>query len=118
MESNFQHLMLSPNLLKSKLPMSGGGWGRLVETNFQLLMLSPNFLKSKILMSGGGACGNQFPKVNFKFSKSSPELKFPFCVEEGAGRNQFPKVNFKFSKSSPELKFTFSGGVGGGRVGH
>ena len=36
--------MLSSNLLKSKIPMSGGGGG--VGTNFQLLMPSPNlFLK-------------------------------------------------------------------------
>ena len=27
---------------------------------------------------GGGFHGNQFIKVNFKFSKSSPELKFLF----------------------------------------
>ena len=45
-ETNFQILMLSPNLLKSQIPMSSGGGG-LVETNFQLLMLSPNLLKSK-----------------------------------------------------------------------
>ena len=44
-ETNFQLLMLSPNLLKSQIPMSGGGGG--AETNFQLLMVSPNLLKSK-----------------------------------------------------------------------
>ena len=55
-----------------------------METDFHLLMLSPNLLKSQIPMSrmwggGGGVVGgNQFPKVNFKFSKSSPQLKFPF----------------------------------------
>ena len=40
----------------------GGG---VVETNFQLLMLSPNLLKSQIPMSGwgGGGCGNQFPTL-------------------------------------------------------
>ena len=54
--------------------------------------------------------GNQFPKVSFKFSKSSPELKFPFCKGGGVGGNQFPKVNFKCSKSSPELKFPLGGG--------
>ena len=44
--TNFQLLMLSSNLLKSKIPISGwvGGGGR---TNFQLLMLSPNLLKKK-----------------------------------------------------------------------
>ena len=45
-ETNFQLLMLSPNLLKSQIPMSSGGGGGLVETNFQLLILSPNLLKS------------------------------------------------------------------------
>ena len=33
--------------------MSGGGEGGVGGTNFQLLMLSPNLLKSKIPMSGG-----------------------------------------------------------------
>ena len=47
--TNFQLLMLSLNLLKSKIPMLrvGGGVGG---TNFQLLMLSSNLLKSKIPM--------------------------------------------------------------------
>ena len=54
---------------------NGGGGGGLVETNFQLLMLSSNLLKSKIPMlrvgGGGGACGNQFPTFDpeFKFPK-------------------------------------------------
>ena len=39
--------MLSPNLLKSEISMSGGGRGGGGGTNFQLLMLSPNLLKSK-----------------------------------------------------------------------
>ena len=58
---NTCHVCLSSNLLKSKIPMSGGGvgggggWGWLVgRTNFQLLMLSSNLLKSKIPMYGGG----------------------------------------------------------------
>ena len=45
--------MLSSNLLKSKVPMSGGGrggwWNQLL-----ILMLSSNLLKSKIPMSRGG----------------------------------------------------------------
>ena len=45
METNFQLLMLSSNLLKSKIPVSGVGGGG--GTNFQLLMLSPNLLKKK-----------------------------------------------------------------------
>ena len=59
-----------------------------------------------------GGHGNQFPMVNFKFSKSSPELKFPF-YRGGPHGNQFLKVNFKFSKSSPELKFPCMDGGGG-----
>ena len=98
METNFQLLMLSSSLLKSKILMSGGrrgwgwgwgwGWGGcvcvFVETNFQLLILSSNLLKSKIPMSGGGrgvggwgvVMGggfhvNQFPTFDaeFKFAK-------------------------------------------------
>ena len=46
-ETNFQLLMLSPNLLKSKILMSrGGGVGG---PNFQLLMLSPNWLKKNFV---------------------------------------------------------------------
>ena len=86
-KTNFQLLMLSPNLLKSQIPMSDwggagiggnqiptfdaeskfakipnshvplGGAGVLVETNFQLLMLSPNLLKSQIPMSDWGGGG-------------------------------------------------------------
>ena len=47
-----RNLMLSSNLLKSKIPIcvcvgGGGGEGGVGRTNFQLLMLSPNFLKEK-----------------------------------------------------------------------
>ena len=38
-----QKLMLSPNLLKSKIPMSSGGGGGL-----RKLMLSPNLLKNEL----------------------------------------------------------------------
>ena len=40
------NLMLSSNLLKSKIPICGRGGG-IGGTNFQLLMLSPNLLKKK-----------------------------------------------------------------------
>ena len=59
-ETNFQLLMLSSNLLKSKITMLRGGWfggGGLVKTNFQLLMLSSNLLKSKIPMLRLGGWG-------------------------------------------------------------
>ena len=50
-----------------------GAGGGSVETNFQLLMLSSNLLKSKIPMFrvGGGVNGNQFPTFDaeFKFAK-------------------------------------------------
>ena len=41
--------MLRSNLLKSKIPMLRGG-GRVGGTNFELLMLSPNLLKKKKLV--------------------------------------------------------------------
>ena len=72
METNFQLLMLSSNLLKSNIPMLRVGEG-LEKTNFQLLILSSNLLKSNIpmLRVGGGACGDQFPTFDaeFKFAK-------------------------------------------------
>ena len=109
METNFQLLLLSLNLLKSKIPMSGwggGGWshgnqfptfvaefkfakiqnshvwlgggGGLMETNFQLLLLSLNLLKSKIPMSGwggGGASWNQFPTFDAESKFAQKEKK-------------------------------------------
>ena len=88
--------MLSSNLLKSKIPISGGlgGWlyqlstfdaefkfakiqnshfggrgGGVGGTNFQLLMLSSNLLKSKIPISGGGGRGwwNQLSTFDAEF---------------------------------------------------
>ena len=99
-ETNFKLFMLSPNLLKSKFPLSsegGGGfggyqfstfdaeskfakiqnsyvergWGGLVNTNFQLLMLSPNWLKSKFPMYRGGGCVGG---TNFQLLILSPNL--------------------------------------------
>ena len=71
--TNFQLLMLSPNLLKSQSSILKGGGGGLV-TNFQLLMLSPNWLKShqSPISGGGGGGGGWQPtfKVNFKLSKN------------------------------------------------
>ena len=57
--TNFQLLMLSSNLLKSKIPISGDrGWWN------QLLMLSSNLLKSKIPISKGEE-GVVEPTFNF-----------------------------------------------------
>ena len=127
MESNFQLLMLSPNLLKSKIPMSRGGG--LVETNFQILMLSSNSLESQIPMSsgveGGGLGGrrfggNQFPKVNLNFSKSSPEVKFPLCGGGGGGSQLKQKSTSKFQSQILSRYSYFRGGEGreGGKVEH
>ena len=71
--TNFQLLILSSYLLKSKIPMSswGGGVGG---TNFQLLMLSSNLLKSKIPMSGGGGGGRQVGGTNFQILMLSSNL--------------------------------------------
>ena len=69
METNFHLLMLSPNLLKSKVPIWGGGRGG---TNFQLLMLSPNLLKSKVpIFEGERGWWNQLSTFDaeFKFAK-------------------------------------------------
>ena len=72
--TNYQFLMLSPNLLKSQIPymMEEGGIGDQLPTfdaekiqnslfsvdglvtNFQCLMLSPNLLKSQILYTVEG----------------------------------------------------------------
>ena len=74
--TNLQLLMLSSNLLKSKIPISGGGEGAggVGGTNFQLLMLSSNLLKSKIPISGGGGGGGWWNQLStfdaeFKFAK-------------------------------------------------
>ena len=84
-ETNFQLLLLSPNLLKSRVPF--WGWGGLLETNFQLLLLSPNLLKSKvpIFWGGGGACGNQFPTFDAE-SKFAEIQSFHFPEGGGGGR--------------------------------
>ena len=75
--------ILSPKR-STKIPNShlqGGARGR--EFGGQLLRLSPEMLKSQITISGmcgggGGGVDDQLSEVNFKISKSSPELKLPF----------------------------------------
>ena len=92
-ETNFQLLMPSSNLLKSKIPMFRGGGrglaggpmfrgGGLVETNFQLLMLSSNLLKSKnpIFRMGGGVFSeNQFPLMPLFSTSDVPHLVHVKC---------------------------------------
>ena len=70
METNFQLLMLSSNLLKSKIPMLRAG---VVETNFQLFDAEFKFpkIQHSHVEGGKGACENQFPTfyAQFKFAK-------------------------------------------------
>ena len=82
-ETNFQLLMLSPNLLKSQIPMSvcvcGGGGGRVKGVGgnqFLLLVLSPNLLKSQIPMphGGGGGGGGMSVETNFQLLILNPNL--------------------------------------------
>ena len=58
-------------------------WGGLMETNFQLLMLSSNLLKSKIPMLRVGSL-KPISKSQLQIFKSNPELKFPFCRGRGS----------------------------------
>ena len=131
-----QLLMLSPEMLKSQIPISGvGGWptfdaesGNAKIPNFHFFLGGwwPTFdaesRNAQIPNShlGGragwrGAGKNQFPKVNFKFSKSSPELKFQWGGGGGSGwQKPISKNQLQISKSSPELKFPFLRWGGGG----
>ena len=69
--------------VKFQIPIFTGEW-----VGSQLLMLSSEMLKSKIPIFAGGVGGvgvsSQLSEVNFKISKSSPELKFPF-LQVGVG---------------------------------
>ena len=94
-----QNLMLSSNLLKSKIPISAGvgGW-----EDSQNLMLSSNLLKSKIPICGGmGGVGGvrEFMEfdVEFKFAKiQNSHLRG--WGWEGVGRFVEFDVEFKFAK--------------------
>ena len=59
--------MLSPNLLKSKIPKSGGGGGGVGvgRTNLQLLMLSPNLLKKNFCENFCKFLGEKVPGNGF-----------------------------------------------------
>ena len=81
-------LMLSSNLLKSKISMLRGG-------AHGILMLSPNLLKSKIsMLRVGGACGILMLSSNLLKSKIS-------MLRVGWGSWNFD-AEFKFAKS-PKL---------------
>ena len=59
--TNFQVLLLSPNLLKSQSPAMVE-WG----TNFQILMQSQNLLKSHSLITAGVGGGGGYQLFNFQ----------------------------------------------------
>ena len=82
-----------------KFPCAGGGGGGFVETNFQLLMLSPNLLKSQIsiCMWRGGVRGSQFPTFDGESKFAKIPNSHVQVGGGGVGRNQFPNVKFKFS---------------------
>ena len=82
-------------------------------TNFQLLMLSPNLVKSQssITMLGGGWT-TQFPTFDAK-SKSSKIPKSHYGGRELVGDDQFPTFDAK-SKSAKIQKFHYGGEGGGG----
>ena len=91
--TNFQLSMLSPNLLKSKIPYMVG-WVGVPE---ELLMLCPDLLKSKISYMMGAEVvwwfgDDQFPTFN-AVSKSAKILK-SHCGGGGRGGLQ-PISNFQ-----------------------
>ena len=94
------------------------GEGELVETNFQLLMLSSNLLKSKIPMlrvgwGVGGGCWKPISKFDaeFKFAKIQNSH-----VEGGwgeVGGNQFPTFDAEFKFTKIQNSHVEGGLVGG-----
>ena len=72
-----------------------------METNFQLLMVSPNLLKSKCPVGGGGgAHGNQFPTFDGESKFANIQSSHFQGGGEGAHGNQFPTfvAESKFAK--------------------
>ena len=96
------NLMLSLNLLKSKIAMLRVGVGGVGGTNFQLLMLSSNLLKSKIPVwwGGGGCWWNQLSTFDaeFKFAKIQNSY-----VWWGVGGGTGGGTNFQLLMLSPNL---------------
>ena len=99
------------------LPKSNeAGWG--LATNFQLLMLSPNLLRSQISYIVGEGLATNFQLSKFpiwcgdggktnasaKFMNLSPHLKFLF--RRGGGGGQFPTFDAesKFAKALKKLQ--------------
>ena len=95
--------MLSSNLLKSKIPMWGGGGGKFdaefkfakiqnchvegAREGLQNLMLSSNLLKSKIPMWGGG--GGLW---NLMLSSNLLKSKITMLRGRGGGGSQLAKI--------------------------
>ena len=76
--------------------MGGGGkGGGVVGTNFQLLMLSSNLLKSKISMSGGwgGDWWNQLSTFDAEFKFAKIQNSHVWWVGGGGGLVE-PTFNF------------------------
>ena len=93
-----------PNVLKTQIPISGGGWG--VSDN-QFPTFVPEFKFTEIPKGGGGGVSDdQFPTFvpEFKFTKI-PKSHF-----WGGVHTQLFKVCFKLSKPN------FLGEGGGGEV--
>ena len=76
------------------------GGGGVAGTNFQLLMLSSNLLKSKIPMLRVGVCGNQFPTFDAEFKFAKIQNSHVWWGEGGGWCNQLSTFDaeFKFAK--------------------
>ena len=98
--TNFQLLMLSSNLLKSKIPFLGGGVG-VDGTNFQLLMLSSNLLKSKFPFLGGVVGGTNFQHL--MLSSNLLKSKIPISGGGGGWWNQLSTFDAEFY---PKYKYS------------
>ena len=60
-----QNLMLSSNLLKSKIPICGGvGWGGFTEYDAEFKFAK---IQNSYLWGGGGGWWNQFPSFDAEF---------------------------------------------------
>ena len=101
MMTNFQLLMLSPNLLKSKSSFMVGGRGGCMTANFQLLVLSPNLLKfQKSLCTGGrGLHDGQLPTHDAEFKSAKIPKIFFARWGEGVHDGQLPTFDAE-SKSA------------------
>ena len=103
MTTNFQLLMLSPNLLRSQIPYMVGGGGGFMMTNFQLLSAESKSadIPNSVYGGGGGGGGvhdNQLPT----FDAESKSAKIPNSLYAG-GKGVFMTTNFQLLMPSPNL---------------